>query len=81
MLRFSCFMHARIWRGEMPACGTGRKGTGEALCRMLYSPLDFWVFCTGKQVSMCHFHQFCKVTKTNVEIMQPFMYNVTITVF
>ena len=30
---------------------------------------------------MCHFHQFYKVTKTNVEIAHPFVYNVTITVF
>ena len=52
-----------------------------ALCRMLYAPPKFWVFCTGKQVSMCHFHQFYKVTKTNIEIIHLFMYNVTITVF
>ena len=30
---------------------------------------------------MCHFHQFYKVTKTNIEIMHPFVYNVTIMVF
>ena len=30
---------------------------------------------------MCHFHQFCKVTKSNIEIVHPFVYNVTITVF
>ena len=29
---------------------------------------------------MCHFHQFYKVTKTNIEIVHPFVYNVTITV-
>ncbi len=30
---------------------------------------------------MRHFHQFCKVTKTNIEIMRPFVYNVIIMVF
>ena len=38
------------------------------------------VFCTGKQVSLCHFHQFCILTKEIIEIIGPFVYNVNIRV-
>ena len=48
---------------------------------MTDSPSKNWLFCTGKHLSMCQFHQFCKVTKTNIEINPPFVYNVTIMVF
>lgn len=38
----------------------------------------FCMFCTGKQVSISHFTQFCILTKINVAIGLPFMYNVFI---
>ena len=38
------------------------------------------MFCTEKQVSMCHFHQFCILTKENIETNGSFMYNVNIRV-
>ena len=47
---------------------------------MLYGPWFFWLFCTGKQVSLCHFTQFCNVTNFFVEIPWQFMYNVPIRV-
>ena len=50
------------------------------MCSVLDLCLNFWVFCIGKQVSMCHFIQFCNVPKIYVEIFIPFVYNVRIAV-
>ena len=52
----------------------------DRLCRVLELPLKFCVFCTGKQVSMCHFIQFYNVPKIYVEILLSFVYNVRIAV-
>ena len=38
------------------------------------------MFCTEKQVSLCHFHQFYILTNENIEITTPFVYNVNIRV-
>ena len=38
------------------------------------------VFCTEKQLTVCHFHQFYTLTKISIEIPAPFVYNVRIAV-
>lgn len=40
----------------------------------------FWLFCTGKQVSLCCFTQFCNLPKKDVAFPFSFVYNVIIRV-
>ena len=42
--------------------------------------VGFWLFCTEEQLSVCHFTQFCNLTKIGIEILYPFVYNVLIVV-
>jgi len=37
-------------------------------------------FCTERQLSVCHFTQFCILTKIDIETNTPFVYNVFIVV-
>lgn len=48
---------------------------------LLEMGLFFCMLYTGKQMSFCHFTQFCNVTKIYIEIAIPFIYNVTNWVF
>ena len=46
----------------------------------LQFPRFFWLFCTEEQLSVCHFIQFCILTKKYIEIHACFVYNVIIVV-
>lgn len=58
-----------------------RGGTASFLVRLPEFFPVFCMFCTVEQSSICHFRQFCIVTKIIVEIQPGFVYNILIVVF
>ena len=69
------------WTGRGAAAAAGDISPAPSCRGALYTmpenTLLFCVFCTGKQMSLGHFTQFCNVTKIYIEIANPFIYNVT----
>ncbi len=43
------------------------KGAAGILFMVLSSERRFCVFCTEEQMSMCHFHEFCTLTKKTLK--------------
>ena len=46
----------------------GTNGAAGILFMVLVSGSLFCVFCTEEQMSMCHFHEFCTLTKKDIEM-------------
>ena len=64
-----------------PAGGTAVLPFGTCFLFILpETDVKFCVFCTGKQMSVSNFTQFCILTKINIAFGAAFVYNVTIRV-